>query len=37
MVTSGVLNFNGMPIPGEELVLGYHLDDVRLVIYPKKD
>lgn len=37
MVTNGDLSFNAMPIPREELVLGYHLDDARLVMYPKKN
>lgn len=36
MVTNGDLSFNTMPIPREELVLGYHLDDAGLVMYPKK-
>lgn len=36
MVTNGDLSFDAMAIPREELVLGYHLDDARLVMYPKK-
>jgi len=37
MVASGDLSFNAMPIPREQLVLRYHLDDAELVTYSKKD
>lgn len=29
------LSFNGMPIPRDEIVVGYRLNDGELVTYPK--